>query len=52
MIVDRPAFEGGLWWAGQVHGIIDSVDSCQNIVEEIESEARSIISGRLPTMVD
>lgn len=35
VIVDRPAFEGGLWWAGQVHGAIDSVDRCQNIGEEI-----------------
>lgn len=40
--------EGGMWWAGQAQGLIDSVGSCQEVVDEILAEAESIIRDRLP----
>lgn len=39
--------EGGLWWGGQVQGLIHDVDSCANVVETIIGEARAVISHRL-----
>jgi NAD(P)H-dependent flavin oxidoreductase YrpB (nitropropane dioxygenase family) len=39
--------EGGMWWAGQTQGLIDSVGSTQQIVDEIIAEAEATI-GRLP----
>ncbi|MGW7545701.1 NAD(P)H-dependent flavin oxidoreductase [Streptomyces sp. NPDC054770] len=39
--------EGGLWWAGQVQGLIDSVESCETVVRTIVADAETIIRGRL-----
>ncbi|MCX5096633.1 nitronate monooxygenase [Streptomyces sp. NBC_00365] len=39
--------EGGMWWAGQVQGLIDSVESCETVVRTIVADAEGIISGRL-----
>jgi nitronate monooxygenase len=35
--------EGGMWWAGQSQGLITSVKTCAEIVEEIMTEAERII---------
>ncbi|RLV56778.1 nitronate monooxygenase [Aeromicrobium phragmitis] len=40
--------EGGMWWAGQAQGLIDSVGTCQEIVDEIIAEAEGIVRDRLP----
>ncbi|MFT4262556.1 MAG: nitronate monooxygenase family protein [Nocardioides sp.] len=40
--------EGGVWWAGQTQGLIDSVGSCEEVVETIVAEAEAIIASRLP----
>jgi nitronate monooxygenase len=37
--------EDGMWWAGQAQGLIDSVQSCQEIVEGIMDEANRIVAG-------
>lgn len=42
--------DDGMWWAGQTQGLIDSVESCETIVDTIVREAEEII-GRLPTYV-
>ena len=39
---------GGMWWAGQAQGLIDSVQSCQDIVDGIIDEADRIITGLGP----
>jgi nitronate monooxygenase len=39
--------EGGMWWAGQAQGLIDSVESCETVVRTIVADAESIIRGRL-----
>ena len=42
--------EGGMWWAGQAQGLIDSVGSVQQVVDEIIADAEQAI-GRLPSLV-
>lgn len=44
--------EGGMWWAGQSQGLIDEIDTCDNVVRSIMTEAESIMSARLPSMID
>ncbi|EYT53508.1 nitronate monooxygenase [Dietzia sp. UCD-THP] len=43
--------EDGMWWAGQTQGLIDSVDTCESVVEQIMADAESIITSRLPAVV-
>ena len=43
--------EGGLWWAGQSQGLIDSVEPVSEIVRRIVADAEEIMSARLPEMV-
>ncbi|MFC1437054.1 nitronate monooxygenase [Streptacidiphilus sp. N1-10] len=40
--------EGGMWWAGQAQGLIDSVGSCADVVHDIIAEAEAIVRDRLP----
>ncbi|MFD1860506.1 nitronate monooxygenase [Aeromicrobium camelliae] len=47
-VLEEGDMEGGMWWAGQAQGLIDSVGSCQEIVDEIIAEAEGIIRDRLP----
>lgn len=42
--------EAGLWWAGQVQGLIDDVPTVADLVARIVGEAEGIISSRLPEM--
>ena len=42
--------EGGMWWAGQVQGLIE-VLPVRDLVEQIVAEAEEIISRRLAAMV-
>lgn len=37
--------DDGMWWAGQAQGLIDSVESCQEIVDSIMDEAKRIAAG-------
>jgi NAD(P)H-dependent flavin oxidoreductase YrpB (nitropropane dioxygenase family) len=37
--------EDGMWWAGQAQGLINSVLSCQEIVDGIMDEAERIVTG-------
>jgi NAD(P)H-dependent flavin oxidoreductase YrpB (nitropropane dioxygenase family) len=43
--------EGGVWWAGQVQGLIDEVLTCRQVVESITAEAEEIISSRLSALL-
>ncbi|WP_194915838.1 NAD(P)H-dependent flavin oxidoreductase [Catenulispora rubra] len=43
--------EGGMWWAGQAQGLIDSVESCDTVVRSIVEDAERIILGRLVRQV-
>lgn len=42
--------DDGTWWAGQSQGLIDSVESCQEIVDGIMAEAEQLI-GRLGALL-
>lgn len=35
--------EDGLWWAGQAQGLIESVDTCHDIVSGIVADAEKTI---------
>jgi NAD(P)H-dependent flavin oxidoreductase YrpB (nitropropane dioxygenase family) len=35
----------GMWWAGQAQGLIDSVQSCQEIVDGVMEEAALVVAG-------
>lgn len=43
--------DDGLWWAGQAQGLIDSVQSCQVIIDQIVFEAENLIGSQLPSMI-
>ncbi|MGV9950009.1 NAD(P)H-dependent flavin oxidoreductase [Rhodococcus aetherivorans] len=43
--------EGGMWWAGQSQGLIDSVRPVADIVETIVADAERIMGSRLPQML-
>ena len=43
--------DGGMWWAGQSQGLIDSVLSCREVIEQIMSDAEAIITTRLADAV-
>ena len=40
--------DGGMWWASQAQGLIDSVESCRDVVTSIVAEAEELIRGTLP----
>jgi NADH:quinone reductase (non-electrogenic) len=40
--------EGGMWWAGQSQGLIDSVATCAEVVGRIMADAERIIADALP----
>lgn len=35
--------DDGMWWAGQAQGLIQSVESCGDIVDGIIAQAESIL---------
>lgn len=43
--------EGGIWWAGQTQGLIDEVGTCQEVIDAIVRDAKSIITARLQAFV-
>ena len=43
--------ESSVWSCGPVMGLIDSVPTCKELVEEMAMEAEGIIKGRLAAMV-
>lgn len=44
--------EGGMWWAGQTQGLVDSVGSCSEVVTAIITDAVEILAKRLTSLVD
>ena len=43
--------DDGIWTAGQVIGIIDSIPTCQQLMDEMIREAEMTISSRLASLV-
>lgn len=44
--------EAGIWWAGQVQGLIDDIPTTAELVRRTVAEAEAIVSGRLAGMLD
>jgi nitronate monooxygenase len=43
--------DGGIWSAGQVVGLIDSIPTCQELMTQMMQEAEDVILSRLNSMV-
>lgn len=43
--------DGGIWSAGQVVGLIDSIPTCQELMDEMMQQAEKVILNRLNSMV-
>jgi NAD(P)H-dependent flavin oxidoreductase YrpB (nitropropane dioxygenase family) len=43
--------EGGMWWAGQVQGLIHDVKPVAEVVDDIMNDARRMMTSTLPGMV-
>lgn len=43
--------DAGLIWAGQIQGLIHDVPTCRELIERIMRDARSIIGGRLASLL-
>ena len=41
-----------MWWAGQAQGLIHDIDTCENVVNTILTDAQTLIRKRLPALVD
>ncbi|AIT81424.1 NAD(P)H-dependent flavin oxidoreductase [Novosphingobium pentaromativorans] len=41
----------GIFWAGQVQGLIHDIPSCEELITRMVSEAEAIINGRLGAMI-
>ncbi len=50
-VLGQGDMEDGLWWAGQTQGLIHEIDTVQNVVDGIVSEAEDIIRHRLAALV-
>jgi len=37
--------EGGMWWASQAQGLIDGIDTVENVISSIISDAEHLIAG-------
>jgi NADH:quinone reductase (non-electrogenic) len=51
-LLETGDMDAGLFWAGQVQGIIHDIPSVKDMVETIMSEAETIIRSRLASFVD
>ena len=43
--------DGGIWSAGQVVGLVDSIPTCQELMDELMKEAEDTVYHRLNTLV-
>ncbi len=50
-VLKKGLMDDGIWSAGQVQGLIGSVASCAEIVEQIMTEAEDLMGRRLPGML-
>lgn len=50
-VLELGRMEDGMWWAGQTQGLIHDIPSVQELVDNVISEATSLISTTLPTSV-
>lgn len=44
--------DGGLWWAGQTQGLIESVVSVKELVDTVIADAHKLISKTLPALAN
>jgi len=50
-VLEHGDMEDGVWWASQAQGLIDDVDSVENVVSSIIAQAEATIQRRLAALV-
>jgi len=50
-VLEHGDLEGGMWWAGQAQGLVDSVESVATVVDTIVADAEELLGSRLPALV-
>lgn len=50
-VLGRGDMEGGMWWASMAQGLITSVGSCAEVVDQIIEEAEELMGRRLPALL-
>ena len=50
-LLETGNLDAGLFWAGQVQGLINDIPTCAELINRIMTEAEAIITGRLKSLV-
>jgi len=50
-VLESGDLDAGIWWAGQVQGLIYDIPTVAELVDRIVSEAEQLINGRLSGVV-
>lgn len=50
-VLENGDLDGGVWWAGQVQGLIEDVRPCRDVVDQIVRDAEELLTRRLPSLV-
>jgi len=50
-VLETGNLDAGLFWAGQVQGLIHDIPTCAELINRIMTEAEAIITGRLKSLV-
>ncbi|KXS12923.1 2-nitropropane dioxygenase [Gonapodya prolifera JEL478] len=51
VVYDKGDIDHGIWWAGQVVGLIDDIPTCKDLVARMVGEAEEIATKRLAGLV-
>lgn len=52
LVLEQGNIEDGIWWAGQVVGLINDIPSCQELIDRMMKEAEDLIAQRLSGLLD
>jgi nitronate monooxygenase len=50
-VLGEGVMDDGVWWASQAQGLVDDIDTVQNVVDKIIADAESVIRERLASLV-
>lgn len=52
LVLEQGNTEAGIWWAGQVVGLINDIPTCRELIDRMMKEAEELISQRLARLLD
>lgn len=50
-VLQQGHMDDGLWWAGQIQGMIEDIPTCADLVARIVAEAETVIGERLASQI-